>query len=251
MLAFEYISNENALALLVAQYEQAPLLVLDTEFVRTRTYYAKLGLIQAYDGKTLALIDPVAIKDLSPFWALLTNKNIIKLLHSCSEDLEVFAHYGECQPTPLFDSQIAASLAGMGHGLGYAKLVEQCLSIELDKGESRTDWMKRPLTDAQLQYAANDVSYLYQLYPQILQKLTEQNRLDLAEPELAQIAVIEKFLPAQLSEAEVEAVIAKIIAETGASGIASMGKVMGLASAQIGGQAEGKVISGIVKKLLV
>ena len=80
---------------------------------------------------------------------------------------------------------------------------------------------------------------------------TEQNRADLAEPELAQIAVIEKFLPAQLSEAEVEAIIAKIIAETGASGIASMGKVMGLASGQIGGQAEGKTISTIVKKLLV
>ena len=79
---------------------------------------------------------------------------------------------------------------------------------------------------------------------------TTQNRPDLAEPELAQIAVIEKFLPAQLSEAEVEAIIAKIITETGASGIASMGKVMGLASAQIGGQSEGKVISGIVKKLL-
>ncbi len=80
---------------------------------------------------------------------------------------------------------------------------------------------------------------------------TTQNRPDLAEPELAQIAVIEKFLPAQLSEAEVEAVVAKIIAETGASGIASMGKVMGLASAQIGGSAEGKTISAIVKKLLV
>jgi len=80
---------------------------------------------------------------------------------------------------------------------------------------------------------------------------TTQNRPDLAEPELAQIAVIEKFLPAQLSEEEVEAVVAKIIAETGAAGIASMGKVMGLASAQIGGQAEGKVISTIVKKLLV
>lgn len=79
---------------------------------------------------------------------------------------------------------------------------------------------------------------------------TTQNRPDLAEPELAQIAVIEKFLPAQLSEAEVEAIISKIIAETGASGIASMGKVMGLATAQIGGQAEGKVISGIVKRLL-
>ena len=80
---------------------------------------------------------------------------------------------------------------------------------------------------------------------------TEQNRMDLVEPELAQIAVIEKFLPAQLSEAEVEVVIAKIIAETGASGIASMGKVMGIASAQLGGTAEGKTISTIVKKLLV
>jgi uncharacterized protein YqeY len=80
---------------------------------------------------------------------------------------------------------------------------------------------------------------------------TEQNRMDLAEPELAQIAVIEKFLPAQLSEAEVEIIIAKIIADTGASGIASMGKVMGIASAQLGGTAEGKTISMIVKKLLV
>ena len=80
---------------------------------------------------------------------------------------------------------------------------------------------------------------------------TTQNRPDLAKPELAQIAVIEKFLPAQLSEDEVEAIIAKIISETGATGIASMGKVMGLASAEIGGTAEGKVISGIVKKLLV
>ncbi len=80
---------------------------------------------------------------------------------------------------------------------------------------------------------------------------TEQNRPDLAEPELAQVAVIEKFLPAQLSEAEIEAIIAKIIADTGASGIASMGKVMGLASSQLGGAAEGKTISTIVKKLLV
>jgi uncharacterized protein YqeY len=80
---------------------------------------------------------------------------------------------------------------------------------------------------------------------------TTQNRLDLAEPELAQIAIIEQFLPTQLTEAEVEAIVAKIISETGATGIAAMGKVMGLASSQIGGQAEGKVISGIVKKLLV
>ena len=146
---------------------QSDILVLDTEFVRTRTYYANLGLIQAYDGKRLALIDPVSITDLSGFWQLLSNPNIVKLVHSCSEDLEVFAHYGQCQPTPLFDSQLAASVAGLGHGLGYAKLVEMCLDVSLDKGESRTDWLKRPLSDAQLQYAANDVYYLYQLYPEV------------------------------------------------------------------------------------
>ncbi|MBR9727091.1 ribonuclease D [Shewanella intestini] len=177
MIPFDYIDNDSDLIKLVEQYQQAKLLVLDTEFVRTRTYYANLGLIQAYDGVTLALIDPVAIHDLSPFWQLLSNPQITKLLHSCSEDLEVFAHYGQCQPAPLFDSQIAASLCNMGHGLGYAKLVQACLDVEIDKGESRTDWMKRPLSDAQLNYAANDVSYLYNLYPQLVEKLQESKRL--------------------------------------------------------------------------
>ncbi|QSX32137.1 ribonuclease D [Shewanella avicenniae] len=180
---FLYVDTADALQTLVAQYERCSLLVLDTEFVRTRTYYARLGLIQAYDGETLALIDPVAIEDLSPFWALLSNPNILKLLHSGSEDLEVFAHHGNCQPAPLLDSQIAAAIAGMGHGLGYAKLVQQLLDIELDKGESRTDWIKRPLTDAQLFYAANDVKYLYQLYPMLRDKLVEQNRLEWAYEE--------------------------------------------------------------------
>ncbi|WP_028767150.1 ribonuclease D [Shewanella fidelis] len=176
MLAFQYIEDDASLAALVEQYQAAELLVLDTEFVRTRTYYARLGLIQAYDGKTLALIDPLAVTNLDLFWQLLKNESSIKLLHSCSEDLEVFAHYGQCQPVNLFDSQIAASLAGMGHGLGYAKLVEQTLGVSLDKGESRTDWIKRPLTEAQLNYAANDVYYLYQLYPQLVQKLKDQGR---------------------------------------------------------------------------
>ncbi|MBV7314416.1 ribonuclease D [Shewanella sp. NIFS-20-20] len=177
MLEYVYISDQGSFDALVAQYSNAPLLVLDTEFVRTRTYYAKLGLIQAYDGQTLALIDPLAVKDLSGFWALLQDPNIIKLVHSCSEDLEVFAHYGQCQPAPLFDSQLAAAFAGMGHGLGYAKLVQACLGVELDKGESRTDWLKRPLSQAQLQYAANDVYYLYQLYPQLLSALNDKQRL--------------------------------------------------------------------------
>nr|WP_165399053.1 ribonuclease D [Shewanella maritima] len=216
MLTFEYIETDEQLSELVAQYQQSPLLVIDTEFVRTRTYYANLGLIQAYDGKTLALIDPVAVSDLSCFWQLLTDESIVKLVHSCSEDLEVFAHYGKCQPKPLFDSQIAASMGNMGYGLGYAKLVQQCLDVEIDKGESRTDWMKRPLTDAQLQYAANDVFYLYKLYPQLKQKLEQmgrsewlfeegeritQGRLDAPDPETAYFKVKNAFqlTPKQLA----------------------------------------------------
>ncbi|QLE85781.1 ribonuclease D [Shewanella sp. Scap07] len=178
MLTFDYIEDDASLAKLVEQYQSAKLLVLDTEFVRTRTYYARLGLIQVYDGQTLALIDPVAVTDLSDFWALLADKNRLTVLHSCSEDLEVIARYGQCQPAQLFDSQIAASLCGMGHGLGYAKLVEQCLQVSLDKGESRTDWIKRPLTQAQLNYAANDVYYLYNLLPQLQQKLAQMNRTE-------------------------------------------------------------------------
>lgn len=178
MIAFQYVDTQAALDTLVANYRKADLLVLDTEFVRTRTYYARLGLIQAYDGEHLALIDPLAVDDLSGFWALLSDPDITKLVHSCSEDLEVFARYGKCQPTPLIDSQIAAALCGWGHGMGYAKLVEHQLNVVLDKGESRTDWMKRPLTSAQLQYAANDVYYLYQLYPALRAEVERQQRLE-------------------------------------------------------------------------
>lgn len=177
MLSFEYIDTQAALDRLVKRYQKSTLLVLDTEFVRTRTYYAKLGLIQVYDGQILALIDPLVISDFSGFWALLTNEKIIKILHSCSEDLEIIAHYGNCQPKPLFDTQIAAALCGFGHGIGYAKLVEQCLSVSLDKGESRTDWLKRPLSQQQLSYAANDVYYLYRLYPLLLDAAKKQHRL--------------------------------------------------------------------------
>ncbi|MFQ6371046.1 ribonuclease D [Shewanella sp. YIC-542] len=187
MQDYVYVDSRTTLQPLLEQYRQSELLVLDTEFVRTRTYYARLGLIQAYDGKTLALIDPVAIDDLSGFWQLLTAPNITKVLHSCSEDLEVFAHDGGIQPAPLLDSQIAAGLAGNGHGLGYAKLVQQYLGVALDKGESRTDWIRRPLTMSQLSYAANDVLYLYQLFPELKQTLEQQGRYQWALEESARM----------------------------------------------------------------
>ena len=93
----------------------------------TKTFHAQLGLIQVYDGQTIALIDPLSALDLTAFWALLKNQNIIKVLHSANEDLEIFAHYGQCQPIPLFDTQVAAGLAGIGSVMGYAALVSDLL----------------------------------------------------------------------------------------------------------------------------
>ncbi|MBM7072703.1 ribonuclease D [Shewanella sp. 202IG2-18] len=180
-----FIDTQESLNQLVEQLKQSNMIALDTEFVRTRTYYAQLGLIQVYNGDVLALIDPVSGINLTEFWGLLKNENILKVLHSASEDLEVFAHYGDVMPTPYFDSQIGAGFAKMGHGLGYANLVHQLLGIELDKGESRTDWIKRPLSDKQLTYAANDVFYLYHLFPMLKQKLEEFGRWDWALEESA------------------------------------------------------------------
>ncbi|GLS84744.1 ribonuclease D [Paraferrimonas haliotis] len=173
---YQYIAEQGELDRLVDAYQTAEVLSLDTEFVRQRTYHAEFGLIQIYDGEQLALIDPRVGLDLSGFWALLTDPTIVKVLHSCSEDLDVFAHYGKVIPAPLFDTQIASALLGDGPALGYAKLVEEQLGISIDKGESRTDWTRRPLSQAQLNYAANDVLYLHQIYPKLAKRINDSER---------------------------------------------------------------------------
>ena len=188
MLTPKYIDNNDALNELCISYANAPFLAIDTEFVRERTYYAALGLIQVYDGKTLALIDPLVIDDLSPFWQLMVAPHIVKVLHAGSEDFEVFKHYGDVIPSPLFDSQVAASLVGLGASLGYAKLVEEFCEISLDKGESRTNWLARPLSDSQLSYAANDVYYLHQLYPVLKQRLIDADKVEICQQECQRLA---------------------------------------------------------------
>lgn len=188
MITPQYIDTHSALVDLCQRYETAKILAIDTEFVRERTFHAALGLIQVYDGERLALIDPVAVEDLSPFWPLLTNKAIVKVLHAGSEDYEVFKHYGKCVPDPVVDTQVAAALIGLGSSLGYAKLVQEFCGLELDKGESRTNWLKRPLSDAQLSYAANDVIYLYQLYQPLMARVKDANRLDICVEESMRLA---------------------------------------------------------------
>lgn len=169
-----YIREQSQLDDYCQQAAQAEVLALDTEFVRTRTLFSKLGLIQVFDGKQVALIDPLCELDLEPFWQLLTAPNIVKVLHSCHEDLEVFKKYAERLPEPLFDTQIAGQFLFQGKVLGFGAMVAQELGIELDKGEARTNWLKRPLTDNQLNYAMNDVKYLLPVYHSLNAKLAEQ-----------------------------------------------------------------------------
>jgi ribonuclease D len=193
-MQYQLIEDEISLQKLCQQYNNAEILAIDTEFVRTRTLYPKLGLLQIFDGKQLALIDPVAINDLSPFWQLMTNENIVKVLHACSEDLEVFLTSANCKPVNLIDSQIVMSFLGHGLSMGYAAMVEHFTGIELDKSESRTDWMKRPLTQRQLDYASADVDYLFQLYPKFITEIEQAGQLDYAKQE-TQLLIERKFTP--------------------------------------------------------
>ncbi|MFT6329693.1 MAG: ribonuclease D [Bermanella sp.] len=170
---FEYIDTPEALTDYCARIATADALAIDTEFVRTRTLVPQLGLIQVYDGEHLGLIDPVALDDLSAFNEILVNPSIIKVLHSCSEDLDALWFNLKVIPAPLFDSQFAANLLDMGQTLGYANLVEQMLNVHVDKGESRTDWIARPLSVEQLKYAAADVFYLLPVYRQLAAQIQE------------------------------------------------------------------------------
>lgn len=172
-LAYVWVDNDQQLQTVCRQAQQKAVVALDTEFIRTRTYYPKLGLIQLYDGEQLSLIDPLAISDLSPFSALLADENVLKVLHACSEDLEVFQCYFRQQPQPMIDSQIMADFLGFQLSSGFAKLVNHYFELALDKGASRTDWLARPLSAQQLQYAAADVWYLLPLYQKMAQLLAQ------------------------------------------------------------------------------
>lgn len=187
-----YIEDSEQLHLICQRYSQASVLAIDTEFVRTRTLYPKLGLIQINDGKTLALIDPVALPDLMPFWQLLENPTIQKVLHACSEDLEVFLTAGNCRPVNLIDSQIIMSFLGHGISMGYAAMISHYTDVELDKSESRTDWMKRPLTQNQLNYAAADVEHLFNILPLLMADIEKSGWLAAVQEE-SDVMVERKF----------------------------------------------------------
>lgn len=170
---FKLITCNQDLCEICHLAQQQKIIALDTEFVRVRSYYPKLGLIQLYDGKHLSLIDPLQITDFSPLITLLTQPQILKVLHACNEDLEVFAHYFNVLPQPICDTQIMANFLDFNQSIGFAHLVQHYFALSLDKATSRTDWLARPLTVQQLGYAAADVWYLLPLYHKMQQQLAQ------------------------------------------------------------------------------
>ena len=165
-------------------------LAVDTEFVRDDSYYPEPCLIQVGDGRQACCIDTIVLdaSALQPLFATLASTTITKVFHSASQDLELFVQLtGDC-PRPLFDTQLAASLLGEGDQLGYAGLVERRLGIKLDKSLTRTDWSRRPLSAAELAYAAADVRHLAELYPQLREELATAGRLTWLEEDCARLS---------------------------------------------------------------
>jgi ribonuclease D len=182
------ISSTEALEALAEGFAGEAVLGLDTEFVRTRTYYARLGLIQVADASGgVWLLDAVEIPSLAPLEPILCGDRHERVLHSCGEDLGAFLHHFGMLPASIFDTQIAASLVGLGFSLSYQALVGQVLGESLAKEETRSDWTARPLTEAQLEYAARDVAYLLPLHQHLLSRLRALGRESWAREEFARL----------------------------------------------------------------
>ncbi len=171
-----WIRDDAALAKHCAEWRRLPFVALDTEFMRVDTFYPKAGLVQVGDGERAYLIDPLLIGDWSPFAGLLEDPAVLKVLHACSEDLEVFLRLTGALPQPLLDTQLVAGYLGIGYSMGYSRLVQAVLGIELPKDETRSDWLQRPLTEMQVRYAAEDAQHLAELYAALAPRLTEPKR---------------------------------------------------------------------------
>jgi len=183
----EYILVEDQITLqkMIAQCADVEVLAIDTEFIRQRTYYPILGLFQLYTGTETYLVDPLAVSDLSSLWQLLDRHPVV--LHACSEDLDVFMTVANKVPDFFHDTQIAAAFCGLGSSLGFGGLVSEFQNITLDKGESRSNWLARPLTEKQLTYAAADVYHLLPCWNELKAKLGELGYYDYYLQELGNL----------------------------------------------------------------
>jgi ribonuclease D len=175
------ITATDALARLTAEYAEAPFVTVDTEFMRERTYWPQLCLVQIAqpgDGNdSAAIIDPLANGiDLAPLFELMANQNVVKVFHAARQDVEIFHNLAGLVPAPMFDTQVAAMVCGYGDQAGYETLVRRIAKADLDKSSRFTDWSRRPLSQRQLDYALGDVTHLRKIYLALSGKLHETGR---------------------------------------------------------------------------
>lgn len=173
-----YISTREELRAFIERASLCDVIAIDTEFLREKTYYPKLCLLQLATNDEVAIVDPFKVGSLTILAPLLENPAIVKLFHSGSQDIEILFHETGVVPAPLFDTQVAAALLGHTSQIGYAALVKSICGVNLKKADSYTDWSLRPLSESQLSYAAEDVVYLLQMYRPIVEKLEQAGRLD-------------------------------------------------------------------------
>lgn len=173
-----FVTSNEELSSLCNRWRDLPLLALDTEFIRVDTFYPKLGLIQVCDGTASYLLDPLQLTAWQPFIDILSSHSVIKIFHSCSEDLVVFAELFHQVPYPLFDTQKAAAFLGLGYSVSYQNLVKEILDIDVEKGETRSDWLRRPLSQEQITYATLDVAYLPHIVTILQERLEKAGRFE-------------------------------------------------------------------------
>lgn len=182
----QIITTTNDLSALCDRLAREPYVTLDTEFVREKTYWPDLCLIQIAGQQDEAIIDPLADGiDLDPLQKLLHNEKVLKVLHAAKQDVEIFVKLMGDVPTPMFDTQIAAMVCGFGDQVGYETLCRTLLNVSLDKSSRFTDWSRRPLTDRQLDYAIGDVTHLRQIYETLSARLEETGRTAWVAEEMA------------------------------------------------------------------
>lgn len=162
-----HVASNSSFVEMVERLKGCEFLAIDTEFMRVDTFYPQLALLQIGDGQHEYLIDPLLVTDFSPLFPLLLNEYPRKILHACSEDVEVLTRLIGGRIKGLLDTQIAASFMGQGLQIGYQKALLDNLGVDIPKGESRSDWLQRPLSESQINYAALDVKYLPPLYEKL------------------------------------------------------------------------------------
>ncbi len=172
-----FANDPETLAAVAAVARTNGLLAIDTEFMREKTYYARLCLIQLAAGDEAWIVDPFEIADLGPLRAVMSDPDVVKVLHAGSQDLEILTRILDAPPKPVFDTQVAATLAGFPTQVGYARLVKEMFDVDVDKSDTYSDWARRPLTSVQIEYGLADVRFLPKMYLQLKERLEREGRL--------------------------------------------------------------------------